>query len=172
MSLAGSTPASEVLAVIEWLSTREVTYQVNGGWAVDALTGHQTREHGDLDVFVDAGFVPELLAWLGDRGYSVVEDWRPIRIELASTAGRVDVHPVSIDAQGDGVQQGFGDETFLHAAAERTTGTIDGVPVVVATRARLRQLREAYELRPQDNHDLMVLARLNEDLGSQHGPGR
>lgn len=166
MSPAGSTPAHEVLAVIEWLSTRKVTYQVNGGWAVDALAGNQTREHGDLDVFVDANFVPALLAWLEERGYSTVEDWLPIRIELASSAGRMDVHPMTINARGDGIQQGFGGETFLHAAAERTTGTIDGVPVVVATRARLRQLQEGYELRPQDHHDLKVLAQLKADPGN------
>ncbi len=163
MSSANTTPASEVLAVVEWLSTHGTIYQINGGWAVDALVGRQTREHGDLDVFVDANSVPSLLAWLGDRGYTIVEDWLPIRIELASPLGRVDVHPMTIASNGDGTQRGFGDETFLHTAAERTTGTIDGHPVIVACQARLRQLREGYELRPEDHHDLGLLARLGTE---------
>ncbi|WP_218961930.1 nucleotidyltransferase domain-containing protein [Actinomyces ruminis] len=54
-------PASEVLAVVQWLTARGATYQVYGGWAVDALVGRQTRAHGDLDVFVDATAMPDLL---------------------------------------------------------------------------------------------------------------
>ncbi|MDU0347389.1 hypothetical protein RWX45_00885 [Actinomyces sp. MRS3W] len=61
MNMSPHMPASEVRAVVRWLTTRRVTYQVNGGWAVDALVGKQTREHGDLDVFVDATAIPDLL---------------------------------------------------------------------------------------------------------------
>ena len=58
---ASTTPASEVLTIIGWLTEKETVYQVNGGWGVDALVGRQTREHGDLDVFVDADAVPDLI---------------------------------------------------------------------------------------------------------------
>ncbi|MDO4718526.1 MAG: hypothetical protein Q4B08_13315 [Propionibacteriaceae bacterium] len=36
---ASTTPASEVLAIIGWLTDRRIVYQVNGGWGVDALVG-------------------------------------------------------------------------------------------------------------------------------------
>lgn len=128
---------------------------------MDALVGRQTREHGDLDVFVDADAVPALLDWLAGRGYTVQEDWPPIRVELASETGRVDVHPMRIDATGDGVQRGFGDEVFRHAASDRTMGTIGGVPVVVAGRGRLVELRSGYVPRPVDLHDLQLLDALD-----------
>ena len=158
---ASTTPASEVLTIIGWLTERETVYQVNGGWGVDALVGRQTREHGDLDVFVDAGVVPDLIEWLASRGYEPVTDWLPIRIELASEHGRVDVHPMAIRPNGDGVQQGFEDAVFTHPAVARTRGSIDGVPVIVGTAERLRELRNGYDPRPEDEHDLELLSHLN-----------
>ena len=100
------------------------------------------------------------MAWLGERGYRITEDWSPTRVELAGERGRVDVHPMAIDAHGDGVQRGFGDEVFIHAAEDRTVGTIGGREVVVACAERLRQLRSGYEPRPVDLLDLAVLDRL------------
>ena len=111
---ASTTPASEVLTIIGWLTERETVYQVNGGWGVDALVGRQTREHGDLDVFVDA--------------------------------------------------------VFTHPAVARTRGSIDGVPVIVGTAERLRELRNGYDPRPEDEHDLEVLSCLRDSgAGQQSG---
>ena len=45
---ASTTPVSEVLTIIGWLTEKETVYQVNGGWGVDALVGRQTREHGGI----------------------------------------------------------------------------------------------------------------------------
>lgn len=155
-----ATSAVEVLAVLEWLKARGATYQVNGGWGVDALVGRQTPPHRDLDVFVDQRVVAELQQWLRSRGYEVVADWLPVRIELASPVGRVDVHPLAIQTNGDGIQQGLDGQTFLHPAADRTTGHIGGREVVVASRTRLIELRQGYEPRPEDLHDLAQLAAL------------
>ncbi|WP_404390167.1 nucleotidyltransferase domain-containing protein [Humibacillus xanthopallidus] len=158
--LAEEMPAGEVVLIVDWLTAAGVTYQVNGGWGVDALARRQTRPHRDVDVFVDITATPALMAWLGERGYRITEDWRPTRVELAGERGRVDVHAMAIDANGDGVQRGFGDEVFVHAAEDRTVGTIGGREVVVACAERLRQLRSGYEPRPVDLLDLAVLDRL------------
>jgi len=64
----GGIDADEVVRVIDWLDERSAVYQVDGGWAVDALFGAQSRTHGDLDVFVDATEVDPLIEWLSDRG--------------------------------------------------------------------------------------------------------
>ncbi len=160
MTLATRMGADEVAEVVDWLRDTGATYQVNGGWAVDALAARETREHRDLEVFLDAATVPPLLAWLLSRGYLVVEDWRPIRVELAAERGRVDVHPMEIQANGDGIQRGFGQEVFVHRALDRTVGVIGGRDVVVACAARLRQLRDRYVPRPVDVHDLKILRHL------------
>jgi len=152
----GATPASEVLAVVKWLTDVGAVYQINGGWAVDALAGRQTRPHRDVDVFVDERYVPALTDWLRDRGYVSADDWLPVRLEMASRRGRVDVHPMRLDEQGNGVQQGLG-ETYRHPAKDRVTGLIGGRQVVVANRRRLRELRRGYVPRPVDQHDLDIL---------------
>ncbi|WP_270889028.1 nucleotidyltransferase domain-containing protein [Pedococcus sp. 5OH_020] len=65
---------------------------------------------------MEADEVVVVLDWLEDRGYVVTEDWRPVRVQLAARQGRVDVHPMHVGPNGDGVQQGQGGEVFLHAA--------------------------------------------------------
>jgi hypothetical protein len=34
------------------LGTLKVSWWIAGGWAIDLVLGHQSREHGDLDVLV------------------------------------------------------------------------------------------------------------------------
>ena len=137
-----------------WLETRAVVYQINGGWAVDALVGHQTRPHRDLDLFVDAAAVDDILGWLTARGYAAETDWLPARLELRSGPLRVDLHPMVLDSDGNGVQRGLGDELFEHSRAMRTLGVVSGRAVVVATARRLRELHEGYEPREVGVHDL------------------
>lgn len=153
-------PAEEVVRIVDWLDAANVTYQINGGWGVDGLVGRQTRRHRDLDLVVDEEDVPDFLDWLVDRGYRTVEDWLPVRIELASAAGRVDVHPMRIDATGDGIQQGLDHQVYVHAAGERTHGRVGGRTVVVANADRARALRAGYQIRDVDRHDLNQLDRL------------
>jgi lincosamide nucleotidyltransferase A/C/D/E len=152
--------AIEVHAIVEWLETRAVVYQINGGWAVDALVGHQTRPHRDLDLFVDAAAVDDILGWLTARGYAAETDWLPARLELRSGPLRVDLHPMVLDSDGNGVQRGLGDELFEHSRAMRTLGVVSGRAVVVATARRLRELHEGYEPREVDVHDFHLLADL------------
>ena len=157
---AQGMPAIEIHAIVDWLETRAVVYQINGGWAVDALVGHQTRPHRDLDLFVDAAVVDDIVNWLTARGYAAKTDWLPTRLELRSGSLRVDLHPIVLDSDGNGVQRGLGDELFKHSRAMRTLGVVSGRAVVVATATRLRELHEGYEPREVDVHDLHLLADL------------
>ena len=166
-------PAEEVLAVVDWLEARGAVHVITGGWAVDALVGRATRPHRDLDVIVEAGACDGLARWLRGRGYEVVVDWLPIRVELRRGRCGVDLHPMEVDGCGDGVQAGFGTQVFEHRAADRTRGRIGGRRVVVATAARLMELHRGYEPRPEDLHDIALLRRLlqsDEPTGGDGGP--
>jgi lincosamide nucleotidyltransferase A/C/D/E len=77
------------------LEGHEIDVWLNGGWGVDALLGHQTREHQDLDITISAG---ERLAYMaameaeGFRTYRVDNDFNWVLID---GRGRlVDVHLV------------------------------------------------------------------------------
>lgn len=157
MDSSEGTTAATIHRVVSWIEDRGITYQINGGWAVDALLGRQSRPHRDLDVFVDADHVPGLLAQLSSDGYAIEVDWSPVRIELALGDQRIDVHPMRVTSDGDGIQEGFDGEVYHHRSASRTTGTIGGRAVVVADVERLRELREGYSPRAEDHHDLAVL---------------
>ena len=166
-------PAEEVLAVVDWLEARGAVHVITGGWAVDALVGRATRPHRDLDVIVEAGACDGLARWLRGRGYEVVVDWLPIRVEHRRGRCGVDLHPMKVDGRGDGVQAGFGTQVFEHRAADRTRGRIGGRRVVVATAARLMELHRGYEPRPEDLHDIALLRRLlqsDEPTGGDGGP--
>ena len=159
-ALRSGMTSAEVLAVIEWLEHCGAVYQVNGGWAVDALVGRQTRVHRDLDVFLDETAVPRLVDWLTERGYTREADELPGRVELRRGEHAVDVHPMTVDAEGNGVQRGSGDVVFVHQAADRTRARVAGRPVTVARVERLIELRRRYRHRDVDAHDLAQLRRV------------
>ena len=51
---------SDVVQLLDFLERSGLEVYVDGGWAVDALLGEQTRVHDDLDVAVPHGQVPLL----------------------------------------------------------------------------------------------------------------
>src|SRR4051812_37627781 len=96
---------AEVLEVLADLRGVGCRVWVAGGWGVDALVGHQTRPHRDLDLAVDADHESAAIPALEDRGYHIETDWRPVRVELAAPCrGWVDLHPVVFDSSGHGRQ--------------------------------------------------------------------
>jgi lincosamide nucleotidyltransferase A/C/D/E len=157
----GGMSSREVLRIVAWIDSQQICYQINGGWAVDALVGRQTRTHRDLDLFVDADVVPRLLSWLRSEGYVEEVDELPARVELCHDQSRVDVHPMTLDCARNGSQRdSTGEVIYTHPAAARTTGTIGGHPVCVGTASRLRELRDGYSPREVDRHDLRLLDEL------------
>ena len=150
-----------MLVVAEGLRAGGVRYWLTGGWGVDALVGRQTRAHRDLDLAVDADTFVEAVAVLGTLGYTAETDWLPVRLELAAPGGRwVDLHPVVVDARGDGRQAGPDGNHFDHPAADRVTGAVEGHALPCLSAARQRIFRSGYPLRRQDEADLAELDRL------------
>jgi hypothetical protein len=83
----------EVLAVLDAVRSVGCRFWIEGGWGVDALVGHQTRPHRDVDIDIDGAFEGEVLAALRDLGYVIETDWRPNRVELVAPGrGWVDRH--------------------------------------------------------------------------------
>lgn len=106
-----SSPASEMKAqdVIEILRVFEhhgIEVHVDGGWAVDALLGQQTRPHADLDIAIqhkDAPLVRALLAAQGFREIPRDDSWE-CNVVLEDERGRqIDIHSYTFDAAGNHV---------------------------------------------------------------------
>ena len=53
--------ADSAAAILAALDARDAEVWVGGGWGVDALLGEQTREHSDLDLWLNAHTIEPLL---------------------------------------------------------------------------------------------------------------
>lgn len=87
-------------------------------------------------------------------------DWLPTRAELVRGTHRVDVHPMRLVGDGDGIHMGWIERRSRTPTAARTTGWIDGRAVVVTHAQLLEELRQGYIPREVDVHDLELLRRL------------
>ena len=58
--------------VIDFLKNAErigVEVWIDGGWGVDALVGHQTRPHNDIDIFIQKKDMTVFVEMLKSNGY-------------------------------------------------------------------------------------------------------
>jgi lincosamide nucleotidyltransferase A/C/D/E len=147
--------AEEAGELIDFLQQHGVEVYVDGGWAVDALLGQQTREHGDLDIALPQKHVPRLRELLSERGYGEQprnDSWE-CNFVLADALGReVDVHSYTLDDAGNPV----------HGVAYRREqltgkGSISGYPVLCISPEWLVKFHTGYELDENDFHDVRVL---------------
>lgn len=155
---------AEVHEVLDALEAAGCPCWISGGWGVDALVGRRTRAHRDLDLAIDATRQADAMRALEGLGYTVETDWLPVRVELVGPGdGRVDLHPVAFDADGDGRQAGLHGDWFDYPRGDLTTGTIGG-RVVPCISARLQlTFHEGYEPRDVDVVDLRRLYELIAD---------
>lgn len=66
---SGEYPAEEVIAVAGRLDAAAVKYWIDGGWGIDALLGHQTRPHRNLNLVVEHTHRLEFAAVMKGSGY-------------------------------------------------------------------------------------------------------
>ncbi|HEY5601361.1 MAG TPA: nucleotidyltransferase family protein, partial [Patescibacteria group bacterium] len=98
--------ASDVVKLYDLLESEGIKVWLDGGWAVDALLGKQTRPHTDLDIVVGEKDLPKLRNLLQDRGYKDVErdDTRDCNFVLGDSKGHeVDIHAIVFDQKGNGI---------------------------------------------------------------------
>jgi hypothetical protein len=92
---------------------------------LDALLGHHSRPHQDLDLVIardDAAAAQAALAGLGFQPDPATVPGLPARVLLADPDGRqVDLHLVVFDAQGNGWQE-LGEGAWGAYPAEELTG--------------------------------------------------
>jgi lincosamide nucleotidyltransferase A/C/D/E len=144
--------AADLIALLE---ENGLEVYVDGGWAVDAVLGEQTRPHDDLDIALPHAQVPRLRALLGTRGFREQrrDDTRECNFVLVDDAGRrLDVHSYTLDSAGLNV----GGVPYI---AEQLTGhgVISGYPVRCIPLEWLVRFHTGYELDDTDWHDVRLL---------------
>jgi lincosamide nucleotidyltransferase A/C/D/E len=145
----------QVLAVLGRVRAVGCRFWLEGGWGVDALVGHQTRPHRDLDLDIDGAFEEEVLTALHDMGYAIETDWRPNRVELAAAGrGWVDVHPLLIDGEGNARQAVLDGGWHEFPSSFFTVGCLGLVSVPCVSIEAQLLFHVGYDLRDVDLHDL------------------
>jgi len=151
---------ADVVAFLDLVESLGIRVYVDGGWAVDAALGEQTRPHGDLDIAVERRYAVPLGDALRERGYSGVPrpDTRPWNFVLGDDAGhRIDFHVIDFDAEGNGMlgPPEYGD---VYPAGSLTgVGVIDGREVGCVTPEWQVRFHTGYTVDDGDWHDVSRL---------------
>ncbi|HET7399429.1 MAG TPA: aminoglycoside adenylyltransferase [Intrasporangium sp.] len=161
MKHEGGMDLEQLLTIVAAVRSVGCRYWLEGGWGIDALVGRQTRAHRDVDLDIDSAFEHHVLTALHGLGYAIETDWRPTRVELAAPGrGWVDVHPLTLDAQGNARQAALAGGWHELPRSFFTMGSIGALAVPCFTAEAQRFFHSGYELRDVDRDDLAALDRL------------
>lgn len=151
--------AKEVVDLYRGLDCAGVVIWIDGGWAVDAVVGHQTRSHDDLDIAVEAQDVAMLRQLLAARGYrqTPTKDASQWNFVLDDGDGRkIDVHVVVLAEQG-GVGADAIDGIAYPAGSLTGVGFIAGAAVRCVSAVFQLQFKTSYPPRAIDRLDVIAL---------------
>jgi lincosamide nucleotidyltransferase A/C/D/E len=153
--------AAEVLDLVEWTSAAGLRIWIDGGWAVDALLGKQTRTHRDVDIALSVADAPALLAGLTERGFTpnpagYETDWN---FEYGTPAGAVvDLHLLVLDESGTGGRMGEGPSAPAYPSGSLTgSGRIAGREVACISAPWLVRFHTGYQPDADDWADVRAL---------------
>jgi lincosamide nucleotidyltransferase A/C/D/E len=152
--------ADDVCAFLTEMNAAGVRVWLDGGWAVDACLGTQTRPHADLDIVIEERDVPAVVSTLEQRGYGPVPrpDTRPWNFVLGDDHGRqIDFHVIVLDGHGRGVYgpPENGDSYPPESLIGR--GTIEGRTVACITPEWLVRFHTGYPVDVTDWADVSAL---------------
>ena len=153
-------PAEVVLEFVQLLTEQNIEVILDGGWAVDALIGEQTRPHEDLDVAVFHKDVPRIRTILEKRGFIEVardDSWECNFVYENNEGHVIDIHSCSFDDQSNHV---YGVAYTLDALSG--SGEIQGKPVRCIPSKILMDYHTGY---PLDNSDYHDVKQLNQKFG-------
>ena len=94
--------ARDVIDVVLLFEQAGIDIWVEGGWGIDALLGTQTRDHGDLDLVVDAPRAEDARHLLVRAGYELIFEDLPGHVSYGDQRDRaVDLNFAVADRYGD-----------------------------------------------------------------------
>ena len=155
--------ASDVIEIISWLEQHGIDIWLNGGWGVDALLGHQTRDHEDLDITIsaaDRAAYTAAMAAAGFRTYRVDNDFNWV---LFDGSGRlVDAHLVDFS---ETTVNESGVSVYGPAGLPFEVGSLEGLGRIVSKSVKCEtaefQVRGHTGYAPDENdyRDVLALCR-------------
>jgi hypothetical protein len=166
-----------IKAVVSALEAAGISAWLFGGWGLDARIGRITREHGDVEFWVervDAGRSKAVLLAVGATAHAT----QPPAEACEFTWDDVDFSTAYFDRQPDGgfsqPEGRWSDWLFPPGSFGDEPGTLDGTPVPAMSVAGMLAMKEQYPhlrnggpWRQKDIDDITVLRRLAAEAGEQ-----
>ena len=148
----------EVERVLQLAQIAGIPVIVDGGWAVDALLGWQTREHSDLDLAINQQYLPRLLNILRRLDYQYLhrEDEWAHNFVLENGAGhQIDLHSFVRNSKGQII-------AGVEYPGDSLTGQgrISGMNVSCIHPEWLVDFHLGYDFDHQDYQDLVYICNL------------
>lgn len=155
--------SEDVARLVRLLGETGIEVWLDGGWAVDALLGEQTRRHDDVDIVVRDADLPRVLEILAKEGFGRTGAGRPFNRVLQDGRGRkVDVHAIVFDSSGNGLYgpaSTDGKQEMYEAGALSGRGVVGGEAVQCVSPNFLMTYYTGYPISPSDAHDVQQLHR-------------
>lgn len=148
----------DAIALIDLAESLGITVFIDGGWGVDALLGEQTREHQDIDLFVEERQAGHFIHALQQRGFKERTEAysTPHHIVFVDVEGRtIDLHLFNYDADGCIVFEG---ETYP-ADTFSGKGCIGGKNVSCIPPQAQVEFHTGYAFDENDVNDVLALCR-------------
>ena len=102
----GEVTAQDAIELLDLIESVGIEVYVDGGWGVDALLGHQTRLHLDLDIalpYRDLPLLRRLLIVAGFVQIPTYDTWEHNFVVQDERLRRIDVHSYILDADGNNI---------------------------------------------------------------------
>ena len=151
---------ADVCAFLDLAASLVVEVWLDGGWAVDAWLGRQTRPHADIDIVIESKDLATLVDALRKRGYDDVprDDTRGWNFVLGDRDGHeVDFHVIDLAPDGTGIY-GPPPPEFIFPADSLTAVTdLCGRRVRAIPPHRLVEFHTGYEPDDDDRADVLAL---------------
>lgn len=150
----------DVIELYKALESLGITIWLDGGWAVDALLGEQTRPHEDVDIVIQEKDVLALRKYLESKNYHDIirDDTSSWNFVLGDKENHlVDVHVIRFDKDGNGL---YGPKGEMYPAASLTgVGKVDDLTVKCISAESLVKFHTGYKLDEKDYKDVLALCK-------------
>jgi lincosamide nucleotidyltransferase A/C/D/E len=152
--------AQYIVDLYSHVETVGIKIWIDGGWAVDALLGEQTRSHEDLDIAVEHKNLPTLKEYLASQGYESTPRDDDKMWDLVMNDGKgheIEVHAFEFDDNGKVVEEKYWNG--YSADSLNGVGWINGKQVRCVGIGQLLKTHQAdkRELKEKDYKDIRVL---------------
>jgi lincosamide nucleotidyltransferase A/C/D/E len=150
----------DLIALELMLAKNQIQVWLDGGWAVDALLGEQTRVHEDVDIIILEEDLETLRALLETQGYQHIkrDDTHSWNFVLGDPAGhQVDFHVIRLDPVGNGLYGPIVNTWFFPAASLTGKGNIGGLDMHCISAEYLVKFHSGYKLDENDYRDISAI---------------